>query len=358
MEKFTYLSIFLTLAINNVCFANESGWYWRDIDAWHVDQDLFAPNNEDRNYTMGVMLEWHGNHAETHALNSFKLLDYINSGLHPDSIQGSPFYIVSLGNSAFTPDKIESVAAIQEDRPYSSILYTSSNVIRESVPGQKAYGSKLVIGILGLRISEWVQTGIHHVNRSISGGNTPYDPKGWNHQVSDGGEPTAMYQESWFRRFAINSDKIDAAYSWDASLGYYTTASAGAAIKMGSFNKYNGTPFWTMITGLDTQGDANRLQKLEASSEHGYSEKYVTAGFRVRAVGYNALLQCQFRNSDVCFKSTDVERIVYEGAVGFTFRKEKGNTWTITCNHRTQEHKKTERRGHTWCGINYYSAKL
>lgn len=356
MKRIGYVAIVLMLAMSNICFAENTSWYWGDIDAWHVDQDLFAPKyNEDRNYTMGVLLEWYGDHAENHALNLFGPLSHIDSLLGFDSTQGSPKYSVSLGNSAFTPDKLESELAIQEDRPYSSILYASSNVIRESETGEIAYGSKLVVGILGLRISEWGQTGIHRASRSVLGGDTPYDPKGWNHQVSDGGEPTFMYQRSWFRRLSNNSDCFDAAYSWDASIGYYTNASVGGAVKIGNFKKYSGEPFWSMITGLDAQGDANRIMNPNLYPEK-RSEIYFTAGIRMRVVGYNALLQCQFRKSDVCFDSSDIERTVYETALGFTFSNEKGNQWMFTCNQRSPEHNKIERRAHTWCGVNYYSA--
>lgn len=337
----------IAMCINTTSYACEM---FRWPNGWHLDQDLFVPpKNEDRNYTMGVLLDWSGVKATNHCLNASPVLEWIHNAIGMKPINPT-WRSVSIGSSAFTPDRIESTAVIPEDRPYSSILYTSTTITSEDDPGKVATSEKLVIGILGLRLAESVQTWIHQRDRARSKKDKPYDPQGWSHQVSDGGEPTFMYELNRFWRGDIASKYMDSALSGDVSVGYYTNASFGGALKLGSFNK-NTTPFWNMITNQNAQSNANGLLK-------GDREIYLLLGYRVRAVAYNALMQCQFGRSDLCFGSNDIERIVYESSWGINYTTKNKNRFMFTCNHRTAEHKRAEKRGHYWCGLNYYSYSM
>lgn len=330
---------------------------WGRIDSMHLDQDLWAPGNEDRNYTMGVRFVWSDGDARHQTLNGFGLLHRIDGALGFDyDLSGKDtHHAVALGNSAFTPDDLRSVEAIFDDRPYASLLYTSSSIVVKD-SDNRARGSKLVVGVLGLPISEWVQTKIHVVNRSVTGKETPYDPQGWHNQISDGGEPTAMYQRSWFRQIPSTSQHADAAGSCDLSIGYYTGASCGIVGKWGSF--IDTDAFWSMLSDINPQSDADRFRSLASHGDGWIRELYVLAGVRAHAVGYNELLQGGFRHSEFELGSGDIERVFYEASVGVNLTFSSTRRFMFTCTRRSPEHKLGQRRAHNWCGLNFFSRVL
>ena len=76
---------------------------------------------------------------------------------------------------------------------------------------------------------------------------TPYDPLGWSHQISDGGEPTAKYTVS-VARAATESLWHDLSWNGEASAGYYTnvansTANRPTAVSMCG-SRRNGSRSW------------------------------------------------------------------------------------------------------------------
>ena len=326
---------------------------WGRLDSVHLDQDLWAPGNEDRNYTMGVRFVWSDSDARHQTLNTFGLLHRIDGalGFDYDLDAHAVNRAVAFGNSAFTPDELRSIEPIRDDRPYASLLYTASSVVVQD-DENSARGSKLVVGVLGLPISEWVQTKIHVFNRWASGEETPYDPQGWHNQISDGGEPTAMYQRTWFRRISSTSPHADAAGSCDLSLGYYTGASCGVVGKWGDFGKTG--DFWSMLGDIDAQSDANRLFLLTDRNDNWIQEWYVLAGVRVRVIGYNELLQGGLRHSEFTLGREDVERLVYEASIGVNLTFRSTRRFMFTCTRRSPEHKLGQRRAHNWCGLNFF----
>lgn len=338
---------------------------WGRFDSLHLDQDLWAPGNEDRNYTMGVRFVWSDDDARYQTLNSFGLLQRIDAAFGLDYAVDDPTVrrMVALGNSAFTPDDLRSVEPIRDDRPYSSLLYTASSVVVRDGE-HNARGSKLVVGVLGLSISEWVQTKIHVANRARSGKDTPYDPQGWHNQISDGGEPTAMYQRSWYLRFPADSENVDAAGSCDLSAGYYTGASCGIVGKWGRFTKTE--DFWSMFGDIDPQSDANQLYGMASRGDarpfdlrarrddRRTPEWYVLAGVRARLVGYNELLQGGVRTSAFELGGGDIERVLYEASFGVNLTFRSTRQFMFTCTRRSPEHKLGQRRAHNWCGLNFF----
>lgn len=349
-----------TVALVAVCFAGllpeatASERQWGRFDSVHIDQDLFAPGNEDRNYTMGLRFVWSGDDARHQTLNSFGLLHRIDGGLGFDyGIDSSIARAVAFGNSAFTPDDLRAVDPVRDDRPYASLLYAASSVVVKDSESA-ARGSKLVVGLLGLPISEWVQTKIHVANRWAARSDTPYDPQGWDNQISDGGELTAMYQRSWYRRIATASEHVDAAGSCDLSVGYYTGASCGVVGKWGRFAKSD--DFWSTIDDIAPQSDANQLARMQLASDDDpwVREWYLLAGIRARAVGYNQLLQGGLRHSEHELDGGEIERLVYEVSVGANLTFRSTRRLLLTCTRRSPEHRLGQRRSHQWCGINYF----
>lgn len=356
------------------CAADE--WTW--FDSWHADQDLLAPGNEDRNYTMGLRFNWYGDKAERIPMSMLPLLARIDGALGFQHAGEVVLPTVSLGGNAFTPDDLRAREPVLEDRPYASLLYVATSVAVPSQDQRSARGSKLVIGALGLPVADWLQTGIHKGNRAITGGETPYDPEGWHNQISDGGELTAMYQRSWMWRLAKepvpSRPRRDAAGSCDVSVGYQTGLSCGVVGKWwGRADAESASaPFWAMLDELTPQGDTTSLMTTtgeryfqapvvetadfsrDIEEKRWISEWYVLFGLRARLVGYNELMQGGFRDSQYTVDSGDIERVVWEGSIGFNLTLRNRSRVMLTCTQHSPEHELSERRSHRWCGINYY----
>src|SRR5690606_19037844 len=70
-------------------------------------------------------------------------------------------------------------------------------------------------------------------------------PQGWDHQVSDGGEPTMRF--TWARQALLASNfqarhrEFELKWRTEASVGYLTEASIGASARWGRIN----TPWWS-----------------------------------------------------------------------------------------------------------------
>jgi len=79
-------------------------------------------------------------------------------------------------------------------------------------------------------------------------------------------------------------------------------------------------------------------------------ELYAWAAYRSRLVGYDALLQGQFRNSEVTFSSSDLNRLVHEAGIGITGSLD-GYQVTLSANMKTAELNRGKAdRTHWWGG--------
>ncbi|GHF11567.1 hypothetical protein GCM10017044_01690 [Kordiimonas sediminis] len=321
--------------------------------SFHIDQDLFLPIpnlNEDRDYTMGFMLSWNGDKTKGFSRFGYKLLDVIHAPLQPLMTNfRNTYYTTSVGISAFTPDDLTAVDPITEDRPYASLLYLTTSQVYANPGNDEAFETSLTLGALGLPLAEWGQTGFHKAWRGVTGDEEPFDPEGWHNQVSDGGEPTMMYRAAWYRRVPTDRFKfLDIAYSAEATLGYMTSASAGIVMRLGQIDK--STPVWNVVNAANYQSNTNQYVAVR-QRQH---QVYFLAGLRGSLVGYNALLQCQFRDSAHCLSSDQVKDFVFDVSAGFgwTFGRDQSKNLIFTCNSRTTEHVLTEKRTHHWCGFN------
>lgn len=327
----------------------------RHWDSIHIDQDLFTFNlNEDRDYTMGVMFVWQGEKARQHKLNTAGLLERIDALVNLEH-SGTTAHSVAWGNSAFTPNKLQEVAPITDDRPYASLLYTTTTLLDQNPEERSARSTSLTIGLLGLGISDWGQTVIHEYWRR-DGDEEPFEPQGWRHQISDGGEPTFMLKAEWFRRpwsFRTGPGpgrNADLTYSWDLSVGYYTMASVGAVFRAGRFA--SPTDVRGAVIDIDPQAGVNKALPRRPQQARA-NEVYLMIGTRATLVGYNVLLQGQFRDSAFELKNSEVERLVLEASLGVNWTRPSGRRVWFSCTQRSAEHKLAQRRAHTWCGVNY-----
>jgi hypothetical protein len=321
------------------------------------DNDFFYnPSNDDRNYTMGLTFQGSGRWVRNLQLDA--PLRWVDRVLSLDDGHGpvlgrATVHDFRFGHTGFTPNDLTVSDPIPGDRPYASMLYVtvrrSTGPTRIFATGRTeekyrtALKTELTVGVLGLGIAENVQTRLHRWIRR-NGGKSP-DPKGWPHQISDGGEPTFKYKA--VKQTLVSEGKHcflhhDISTSLEGNLGYYTSAGAGAVIRVGRLV----SPFWS----FDSSPNDSYAQNLPRDQPEGY----LFASVRATGWIYNAFLQGQFRDSPVTFRASEIERLVADFSAGGTvdgiplgFAK-MAITYAIA--GRTPEFEGEFARTHIWAG--------
>jgi hypothetical protein len=267
----------------------------------HIDNDLFAGRNTDRDYTGGTALTLSGTAARDGFLSLDPILTRIDD-LFERSQPATVRHARQIGLIVFTPSDIITDEAQQADRPYASLLFASNGRTRVDADDRGAWSSSLTVGVLGLQVSESLHDAVHRVVGSEA-------PQGYDHQISDGGEPTARYtiarHNLWY---ADPAGHVDVKTTVQGSVGFLTETSAAVSVRVGRFD----TPWWTFAPELaDYIAAPTPVESLGAQRE-----AYFFAGARVKARAYNALLQGQFRHSDVRYSYDEIEPIVAEAWIG------------------------------------------
>jgi Uncharacterized protein conserved in bacteria (DUF2219) len=240
---------------------------------------------------------------------------------------------------------------VLDDRPYASLLGVS--VRRLSVNDEtfdEAWSSELVVAMLGLHQARNVQTWLHRQLRARSGEETPFDPLGWHNQISDGGEPTALYRVGYERRLLgdpsgpDNRKHFQLTGGFMGSAGYYTNVNAIANTRVGWFT----SDFWEFTPGamnVATQNLGTGRRRITPEWE-----LFLFAGARPRLNIYNALLQGQFRESvhTVGIKREQLEWDL--GVAAFIPVLRLQLTWNLLAG-RTPEFTGGRPRTHTWGSV-------
>jgi len=217
-----------------VSAVSDRGW------TMHVDNDLFAFVDRDRDYTGGAAFTLGGEAARTHALSLSSALAWADertrfSALLKDG--RTEGHSLELGLLLFTPHDIETPEPLVDDRPYANLLYLSSSQLTHDATRDVAYQSSLTLGFLGLPIAERLHRVAHDVLGSA-------DPKGYAHQISDGGEPTFRYAVSRYRLLASGAYRgrpYVLRLGSGGSVGYLTEASVELAFRWGRTD----LPWWS-----------------------------------------------------------------------------------------------------------------
>jgi len=267
----------------------------------HIDNDLFAGRNLDRDYTGGMAITLSGTAARDSLLSLDPVLTRID-----ELFEGSPAASVrharQIGLIAFTPSDIITDEAQQADRPYASLLFASNGRVRIDADDRGAWSSNLTVGVLGLHVSQDLHDAVHKAVGSEA-------PQGYDHQISSGGEPTARYMLA--RHDLVYADptgRIDVKTTVSGSVGYLTQTSAAVSLRIGRFD----TPWWSFTPELtDYIAAPTPTESLGMQRE-----MYFFAGAKLTARAYNAFLQGQFRHSDVRYSFAEIEPIVAEAWIG------------------------------------------
>jgi hypothetical protein len=269
----------------------------------YFDQDMLLPIvNEDRDYTMGVAFEFFHEGDGLYPLDRAARWLGESMGVHrrDDTIHRS--YMI--GSVNYTPDDLSATEPLTDDRPYASVVFLSNKRVHAS--GSDAMGVEAQVGLLGSYVAREVQRTLHEWWRDWKDSDEPVDPKGWGNQISAGGEPTLRFRVARARRVAQDPGLWDLAQTWDVAVGYQTNASFGFSGRVGQI----ASPFWSLP--FDPINRGNFLPSL------GGEEWYLWSAYRARLVGYDALLQGQFRDSALTYDADDIVRLVHEGGVGVT----------------------------------------
>ena len=308
----------------------------------NVDNDLWTGQSIDRDYTGGLAVTLSGKRAQEYPVS----IDPLRAGIDKlarfanlyQSSDYMSFHSQQYGMTLFTPDDIESVTPVYDDRPYGSLIYMSNTEFTVVPDRDRAYVSILSIGFLGLDLAEDIQRGLHSITDSDV-------PNGWQYQVSAGGEPTAMLTYGiQDNLYASKQQQLKLEY--EGNLGYITDVNAGLSWRWGRIN----SPWWA----FNPYQSKYMQQSMPAFSSSGTGHKdefYLWAGCRLNLRIYNALLQGQFRHSEVTVSSADMERLVAEYWLGVTREFASKYYASFFVRGHSDEFKGPNARSAAWAGL-------
>lgn len=276
-----------------------------DAVSVQIDNDLFAGGQQDRDYTGGMSVAIAGPRARDGWLSLDGLLVRVDRAL---GVSGSTNteYARQLGVVAFTPENTEVAEVQADDRPYASMLFLANGRVAVDEDEMGVWTSSLTLGVLGLSLTEQLHGAVHDLVGSLR-------PRGYQHQIAAGGEPTARYmlarQKLWI---ATPNGRLDVKTSVQGSVGFLTETSAAVSLRMGRFD----SPWWGFSPELTDYMAAP--VPMQALGRRG--ELYVFAGARIKARAYNAFLQGQFRDSAVRYSYDEIAPLLVEGWLGLVMQ--------------------------------------
>lgn len=233
-------------------------------------------------------------------------------------LEGQSVHAFAAGLLVFTPRDLVARDAVRGDRPYASLFFVSAGRRYAPAGGAVAYDTSLTVGVLGLAAADDVQRVLHDVTGSVQ-------PKGWSHQISDGGEPTARYslaRQAILGNFGSGPWRGDSKWTSAVSLGTVTEASIALNARWGRID----SPWWAFTPEQDMY--VQETQPVPPPLPGGAPpEVFAFAGMRLKARAYNAFLQGQFRHSDLTYGEGDLNPVLGEAWAGVEFRSASG--WAV-----------------------------
>jgi len=335
--KFIFIFLFLNL-FHSITYAEETNPNKGSGIGIYIDQDLFVPfTNEDRDYTMGIAVEFFWAKEEgLYPLDG--VVKKVGEWLGIKDSANDIVYSFMLGTLAYTPDDLAETQPIYNDRPYSSLIYLSNKRVRADE--KNALAVEMLVGLLGTNFSRDAQSALHKFYREVAGTKEPVEPRGWSNQISNGTEITMRLRLTNSRLlYASSGGSFDISSTTGLSLGFQTNANFGLAFRLGDIK----SRFWSLPFDPVTRG--NFLPSAPTK------EWYIWTAARAHLIGYDALLQGQFKPSKVKYSGDEIERLVYDGAIGLTFGFKRSQL-TVSANAKTSDLKNTSRK-QVWGNINY-----
>ena len=288
---------------------HDAGW------AFQFDNDLFTPlGTDDRDYTGGAAISFGGRRARDHALSLHPALATIDRlvgvSRHHEAAAGYGGHSMQIGLVAFTPGNVASTSPQYDDRPYANLLFMANSRYSVREDFDTLFQSQFTVGVLGTPVAELLQKGIHEITQSTK-------PRGYSHQVSNGGEPTLRYAISrrsilhqglaWGNRFELTSGV-------EASAGFLTEMSGSLSLRLGRIY----SPWWTFSPAFGAYVPASQPAASDMKTLLAPPDSYFWATATIRLRAYNAFLQGQYAHSEVTFHRDELNVLIPELSVGFT----------------------------------------
>lgn len=290
----------------------------------HIDNDLFAGRDRDRDYTGGFAVTISGD-AAREGLLSMESMDGVLAAIDRRDGASEIHHARQFGLMVFTPGDIESRAPVTNDRPYASLLFASNGRVYVE-DARTAWSSSLTVGVLGLSLASDVHNAVHDLMGSER-------PQGYDHQISAGGEPTARYSLARHHLWIADpSGALDVKTTVQGSVGFLTETSAAVSMRVGRFN----SAWWSFAPELSDY-IAAPVPTDPAAARHGPTELYLFAGARVKARAYNAFLQGQLRDSAVEYSYGEIEPVVAQAWIGVVTQVLDQTQLSYTLNFQSAE---------------------
>lgn len=314
---------------------------YRPADAWMItfDNDILVPGHRDQDYTYGLSFaQINADLADAKVtLNRpLRVLDKWIGNEH-ESIHVKEAYSREFGVFGFTPEDISLSQANPNDRPYASLIYFSTSRDQVDFAHNVAWKSTFTLGVLGSDLVGKLQREVHSVTQSET-------PRGWDNQISQGGELTGRYLLARQQYLDELSDKYEIKSTFQASLGYLTEVSWGLNFRRGKVR----SPWASFNPDLTSYGEkSSSLVQARNIDEH-----YFWAGFAIKARAYNAFLQGQFRDSPVTYDQSALRPILFETWIGYTFAFKQGYRLSYVLRGHSSEIKEgAANRNLLWGGL-------
>lgn len=303
---------------------DDAGW------ALFMDNDAFTLGTHDHDYTGGVALTLAGTRARDWPLSLDPALGAINAAVGVRPAQAHEWHALQAAVLAFTPADLQRSDVIAGDRPYASIVYLANSRTTVLPDARTAYQSSFAIGLLGLDVAKATQRGLHSAIAAD-------EPRGWGHQVSEGGEPTARYTLARLNLRAQRGDgrrgRLELKDSYAVSAGYITEANAALTLRWGRIH----TPWWSFVPERAEYMTEPAPVLGGRASGGAPREFYAWAGVKVRARLYNAFLQGQFRDSALDYGFADTRPLMGELWAGVTREVAAGYRLSWVLRYQTSE---------------------
>ncbi len=278
-----------------------------DKESWSFafDNDALVPSNRDQDYTYGLSFSYTGRDARDAGYSLDPLLGALDGliGVDGHGSENVDGHSIEFGLFGFTPENKDVSTPIHDDRPYASLIYLSQSRVRIDPRENLAWHSSLTVGALGLAIVGNGQNAVHKVIGSEHA-------EGWDHQISEGGEPTARYTVARQKYLDGSSPNLELKSTVQASAGYLTEARWSLSFRGGRIAE----PWWRFNPELASYGEGS----ARGNGGPARTESYAWGGAAVVARGYNAFLQGQFRDSEVTYDSDELNHLILETWLGYT----------------------------------------
>ena len=296
---------------------------YRNSHSFAFDNDVLVPGSRDQDYTYGLNYSVSGEGVTDHWASLHRPLAWIDGGVGLAQYDDGSILSerIEYGLFGFTPEDITQSAPQPGDRPYAGLVYVSSTQERYQPSRQVSWQSSLTFGVLGLDIVGDLQENVHTITGSDA-------PRGWENQISAGGEPTLRYSLARQQLLYRSSDGVEIKSTTLGSIGFITEASYSLSLRVGNIQ----TPWVSFNPELTSYGES------AIPSDLGHvSEQYFWTGIALKARVYNAFLQGQFRDSPVTYDFDELNHGIVEAWVGYTVALGNGYSFTYSIRGHSSE---------------------